>query len=196
MNILIYDKFPIVRNAIMYIIENNFPNTKITIAKSIEDIFLLGFKQEFNILFGDFDLEIRDIDILLKKIKFLNPKLKIIFFSDKYSNLNSYDQVLFLNKNSSLKNIRDFFEINLNLSINSEKSLKCSESNNKLIEQFSTLSNREIQCAILMLNGYSLIQISRILSLALTTISTYKTRILKKTDAKNLIELTMLFYKY
>lgn len=80
MNILIYDKFPIVRNAIMYIIENNFPNTKITIAKSIEDIFLLGFKQEFNILFGDFDLEIRDIDILLKKIKFLNPKLKIIFF--------------------------------------------------------------------------------------------------------------------
>lgn len=196
MNILIYDKFPIVRNAIMYIIENNFPNTKITIAKSIEDIFLLGFKQEFNILFGDFDLEIRDIDILLKKIKFLNPKLKIIFFSDKYSNLNSYDQVLFLNKNSSLKNILDFFETNLNLSINSEKSLKCSESNNKLIEQFSTLSNREIQCAILMLNGYSLIQISRILSLALTTISTYKTRILKKTDAKNLIELTMLFYKY
>ena len=196
MNILIYDKFPIVRNAIMYIIENNFPNTKITIAKSIEDIFLLGFKQEFNILFGDFDLEIRDIDILLKKIKFLNPKLKIIFFSDKYSNLNSYDQVLFLNKNSSLKNILDFFETNLNLSINSEKSLKCSESNNKLIEQFSTLSNREIQCAILMLNGYSLIQISRILSLALTTISTYKTKILKKTDAKNLIELTMLFYKY
>lgn len=196
MNILIYDKFPIVRNAIMYIIENNFPNTKITIAKSIEDFFLLGFKQEFNILFGDFDLEIRDIDILLKKIKFLNPKLKIIFFSDKYSNLNSYDQVLFLNKNSSLKNILDFFETNLNLSINSEKSLKCSESNNKLIEQFSTLSNREIQCAILMLNGYSLIQISRILSLALTTISTYKTRILKKTDAKNLIELTMLFYKY
>ena len=196
MNILIYDKFPIVRNAIMYIIENNFPNTKITIAKSIEDIFLLGFKQEFNILFGDFDLEIRDIDILLKKIKFLNPKLKIIFFSDKYSNLNSYDQVLFLNKNSSLKNILDFFETNLNLSINSEKSLKCSESNNKLIEQFSTLSNREIQCAILMLNGYSLIQISRILSLALTTISTYKTRILKKTDTKNLIELTMLFYKY
>lgn len=196
MNILIYDKFPIVRNAIMYIIENNFPNTKITIAKSIEDIFLLGFKQEFNILFGDFDLEIRDIDILLKKIKFLNPKLKIIFFSDKYSNLNSYDQVLFLNKNSSLKNILNFFETNLNLSINSEKSLKCSESNNKLIEQFSTLSNREIQCAILMLNGYSLIQISRILSLALTTISTYKTRILKKTDAKNLIELTMLFYKY
>ena len=173
-----------------------FQIQKITIAKSIEDIFLLGFKQEFNILFGDFDLEIRDIDILLKKIKFLNPKLKIIFFSDKYSNLNSYDLVLFLNKNSSLKNILDFFEINLNLSINSEKSLKCSESNNKLIEQFSTLSNREIQCAILMLNGYSLIQISRILSLALTTISTYKTRILKKTDAKNLIELTMLFYKY
>ncbi len=57
------------------------------------------------------------------------------------------------------------------------------------------LSSRELECAKLLMKGKSNIEIARKLSLSATTVSTYKKRVLQKTKAKNIVELTMLFNK-
>ena len=44
------------------------------------------------------------------------------------------------------------------------------------------------------MKGYSVNQISKKLTLALTTVSTYKARIFKKTRTNNLVELTKSLY--
>lgn len=52
-----------------------------------------------------------------------------------------------------------------------------------------SLSNREIEVARFLVQGFSLIEISRALHLQLSTVSTYKNRIFEKLKISNLVEL-------
>lgn len=58
-----------------------------------------------------------------------------------------------------------------------------------------SLSKRELECTILLLKGKKNSDISNILTLAYSTVSTYKKRIFKKTNTNNIIELNEYFKK-
>jgi len=55
------------------------------------------------------------------------------------------------------------------------------------------LSKREYQIARMLVKGISNLEISKDLSLSMSTISTYKKRILLKTETENLIELSNFY---
>jgi two-component system response regulator EvgA len=55
------------------------------------------------------------------------------------------------------------------------------------------LSKREFQIARMLVKGISNLEISRDLNLSMSTISTYKKRILLKTETENLIELSSFY---
>jgi DNA-binding NarL/FixJ family response regulator len=55
------------------------------------------------------------------------------------------------------------------------------------------LSKREYQIARMLVKGISNLEISKDLSLSMSTISTYKKRILLKTETENLIELSSFY---
>jgi DNA-binding NarL/FixJ family response regulator len=57
------------------------------------------------------------------------------------------------------------------------------------------LSERELETALMLINGETITSISEKKSLATTTISTYRKRVFEKTKASNLIELAKIFKK-
>ena len=58
------------------------------------------------------------------------------------------------------------------------------------------LSNRELEVAKLMVDGYGNAEICQALNIQKTTVSTYKTRIFEKTGVNNLSYLIQLFNLY
>ena len=58
------------------------------------------------------------------------------------------------------------------------------------------LSNRELEVAKLMVDGYGNTEICKALNIQKTTVSTYKTRIFEKTGIDNLSYLIQLFNLY
>ena len=61
---------------------------------------------------------------------------------------------------------------------------------------FEELSSREMQVAMMILEGQCTREISSALSLSPKTVSTYRQRIYEKLDVKNDVELTRLAYRY
>jgi two-component system invasion response regulator UvrY len=61
---------------------------------------------------------------------------------------------------------------------------------------FEQLSNREIQIAKYLLQGYSLMEIKKALNLHSSTIGTHKTRSFEKLKVRNVIELRELANLY
>lgn len=71
--------------------------------------------------------------------------------------------------------------------------LQCNTNNRAVKNPIESLSSREYEIALMMINGVSNIKIGDKLNLASTTISTYKRRILEKTKTSNIIEVSKLF---
>lgn len=60
------------------------------------------------------------------------------------------------------------------------------------VNPFGKLSKRELEVADMLLKGKASNEIGEIMNLQPSTISTYKTRILKKLNVQNVIELSKL----
>jgi DNA-binding CsgD family transcriptional regulator len=58
------------------------------------------------------------------------------------------------------------------------------------------MSNREIEVCKLLLQGYTMRQISGILSIAYPTVNTYCTSIYRKTNVNSRTELAQVFKEY
>lgn len=200
-NILIYDQFPVIRKAILMLLKKNFKNAEIFVAKDIDSLFLLTIQNNFELIF----LEIINKDIdgfkLLKKLRLANKNCKIIVFSDlKNIKKGTKDKgIILLDKSSTEDKIVQFIRLALygdkyfsdDLIIDDK--IKESTKKEKFINRIDLLSERELQCAILLIQGNTINDIATKLSLAITTVSTYKMRILAKTKTKNVIELSYYF---
>ncbi|MFI0426711.1 MAG: DNA-binding response regulator [Flavobacterium sp.] len=199
-NILIYDQFPVIRKALGVIVKKNFQTSNVVIASDVDELFVMSMKIKFHLIF--LDIINNDVDCiqLLKKIRLTNRKCKIIIFSD--TSLNIYKQkiegVTLLDKNSSEQRIIQFIRLTL-LSDNyfsNELVLEGvhkSKESQTFLQEIDTLSERELECAILLIQGFTVNEISKKLSLAISTVSTYKSRLLIKTKSKNVIELSHYF---
>lgn len=201
-NILIYDQFPVIRKALSYIIKKNFKQSNVVIANDVDELFVLSIQIKFHLIFLDIVNDDINCFRLLKKIKATNRNCKIIVFSD--TSLSIYKRkiegVTLLDKNSSelkiIQLIRLFLvgESYFTDEIEFGSYLKKKKETRTFLEEIDNmLSERELECAILLIQGYTIVDISKKLSLAVTTISTYKRRVLDKTKTKNLIELSDYF---
>ncbi len=200
-NILIFDQFPVVRKALSIMMKKSFKNVKVFIAEDVDELFILSLQSNFDLIF----LEVLNNDItevkLLKKIRLANKDCKIIVFSD-LNNLKKViknDKTILLDKSSSEEKIIQYVRLSLysdkyfsDKLIIEDKS-KLIRKKEKFINEIDFLSERELECAILLIQGNTVNDIAKKLSIAISTVSTYKMRILAKTKTKNIIELSYYF---
>lgn len=188
-SIMVYDKYPVCSIALSTIIKDKFPKSIVKKIDLIDDFFQVKYKDNFDLIILDLQDQL-NVNSLLKQIRIVNINSKIIFFTDDLSfspeMIYGIDNIQFLGKNSNINKILSILEFV------SKNKVELSFINRK--DKIKSLSSRELECATLLMNGYTVSQIAKKLSLALSTVSTLKSRIFKKTEVNNLVELTKLFY--
>lgn len=163
--------------------------SEIQISKTNNLDFLLS-KDKYDLMIFDMFMQ-SEFDLIVNNLKALNKKDKVLLIVENIdvSKLTGLQNITFLSRNSTeveiLKSIRTLLR---------KKKLSTNYRITKTIEQKEKLSKREVECAILLMKGYKVNEISKKLSLAKNTISTYKMRILKKTNTSNIVDLTKSLY--
>lgn len=185
--VLIYSKYPLVEMGLSLFVANKI--SKIQISKTNNLDFLMS-NQKYDLMIFDMFLQ-SEFDLIVNNLKALDKKDKVLLIVENIdvSKLIGLQNITFLSRNSTeveiLKSIRTLLR---------KKKLTASYKITKTIEQKEKLSKREVECAILLMKGYKVNEISKKLSLAKSTICTYKMRILKKTNTNNLVDLTKSLY--
>lgn len=202
--IIIYDSVPLMKHAYNALLGKDL-KCELTFAENELDL-------ENKLNSGTYHLALIDVFqkdrvnlSLIKRISKLNKKLNIAVHSALYDDELKAKALLYgasvvLEKSVD---IDQFLKTILLLSDGSRYFDKKMRLNAKLklvkkknISPLVKLSSRELQIAELLVSGVSNNGITQQLNLAATTISTYKKRILIKTQTQNILELSSLFKQY
>lgn len=204
--ILIADDHSIVRLGVTVIISDMIKDAIISQAKTYEEVYSLLKKERFDLLLLDINMPGGNDINVIKKLLHIQEDLKILVFS-------SYDEHLYalryieagacgyLNKstamselNNAIQNIQErgkyMSDTVKDLYV---QSLLNAKSKSDKLNPLHRLSNRELNVAKLLTEGLGILEISALLSLSSSTISTYKTRIFDKLRVNNISELIELF---
>ena len=189
--VFVYSSQPIIEVGLISCVKKGLPEATIIKTNSL-DVFSVT-EPSFNC-----DLFIFDV-FYSAEFNFINQQLSH-FINDK--------KVIFLIENEMIEASLKNNNINYLHKYSSEREIvKCMRSMCKIhkpiiiyksvtkkIQSKSKFSAREMQCANLLMKGYSIGQISKELSLEMNTISTYKQRLHKKTNTSNLVQLIKTLY--
>lgn len=195
-NVLVAAENYITSIGLATIISDNIIASNITTTLKSEVVSKITDKI-FDIVVFDFQKNNLNDFELVKYISETDSKVKLIIHTSrgidgKYIRFLRKNNIGLILEDYSNKRIVDqlkFYQINIkNSSLRVKNKVKSQEIT-------SLLSNRELEMALLLINGQTLTSISESKNLAMTTVSTYKKRIFEKTKVKNLIELSQLFQK-
>lgn len=162
---------------------------EIKISKT-NNLDFLSLNPKYDLMILDMFMQ-SEFDLIVNNFNTLNKNDEVLLLVENIdvSKLVGFKNITFLSRNSTeveiLKSIRTLLR---------KKKISARYKITKTIEQKEKLSKREVECAILLMKGYKVNEISKKLSLALTTICTYKMRILKKTNTSNIVDLTKSLY--
>lgn len=191
--VAIYSSNSLIELGISVLIENHIPNTRILKIKTLESISSPKFNLSYDVYIFDV-YTISELQLVIGQLSPLIAKKRVLFLINRTDIKKTlpFNNITYIYKDSSA------LEIVLKI-----KSLKKSNSTNlqntrlkktaKYFKNITNLSSREYECATLLIQGYSVSQISEELSLAMSTVSTYKNRIHKKTNTSNIVELINTF---
>ena len=193
-NILLTVENDINRTGITTIITNDILASNIVNVKKSELLKKISLKH--------FDIAIIEINNILKDLELIDyitktdPKIKLFVICNSLDAKNltkikeiSIDVIL---ENSSRKDIVELINSSIQLSKKNRTRLRISKKSNSQ-NLIYLLSERELEIALLLVNGMSVTKISEKKNLAKTTISTYKKRIFEKTKVNNIIHMSELF---
>jgi DNA-binding NarL/FixJ family response regulator len=200
--ILIVDDHLVVRNGVAMVLEKQIEGVIISNAENFfEAIALLKD--------APFDLVILDINILggkntemIDDIRAIQPSVKILVFSAHEEEQYALKYISagangYLNKLCSEEKmmfaINSIFESSTYLSAELVTKLVEARTSKKTINPLDVLSKREIQIAELLINGNGNLEISNMLNIHMSTVSTYKARVFEKLKITNLVELINLY---
>lgn len=195
--IIIADDHSFIRLGLIQILRDEYPSVVITEVSDGNSLI-----QEVSL--HDFDLVISDLDMpgggglgALEQIKLIKPNLPVlilsIFTEDLYAlRVLKAGAAGYMNKNAApyelIKAIERIHSGHRYITSNiAEKILAVIETDKKPHE---LLSNREFEIFKLLANGKTVSQIADSLSLALTTVSTHRSRILEKLHLSTNSDLT------
>jgi two-component system response regulator FimZ (fimbrial Z protein) len=186
-NVLIIDAQPLYSEALASLVTSVMNNADVKQSTNSSEVLDLVRNQRIDLIILDVVIGDRDGMRLAKNILATGFQGKILFISSKdYSSLSRAAYELgangFLNKNEARQTIMDAI-VSVCRGYSMFK-LRHTQSSNNI-----ALSKREAMVFHYLAQGYSNKRISEQLSLSAKTISTYKTRILKKYHATSLIEL-------
>ncbi|AIM36044.1 response regulator [Sphingobacterium sp. SG20118] len=204
--ILIADDHSIVRLGASVIIKESIPECAITQAQDYKEVIQLLNEEDFDLLLLDINMPGGNNISVVKEILEMQPNIKILIFS-------SYDESLyalryieagaagFVNKSTAMAELN-----NAILTIQERgkymsnevkdlyvKKLTQSKAKMNTLSPLSRLSNREVDVAKYLIQGYGIIEVSTTLDLSPSTVSTYKSRIFDKLNVSNIPELIEIF---
>ncbi|HTL80182.1 MAG TPA: response regulator transcription factor [Bacteroidia bacterium] len=202
---LLVDDFALLREGMKLVLQNQYSNAVFGEAGSVPKALEELRNKKWDILITDITMPGRDGIELIEQMRTegMNiPALVVSMHPDDHMALRAFKAGAsgYLPKNVPNSEVLDAVETILH----GKKYITASAAE-KLLQQFETpenkkpheiLSNREFSTAMLMASGKTVSQISEDLSLSITTVSTYRARILQKMKMKTSAELVSYFIRY
>lgn len=204
--ILIADDHSIVRLGVSVIIQESFKNTELTHAVTYDEVYDHLKHQEFDLLLLDINMPGGNNIKVIKEILDIQSDLKILVFSSYDENIYALRYIEagvagYLNKNTAMNElnnaVRSIDERGKYMSDAVKdlyvKKLTTSKSSMDQSNPLHKLSNREMDVAKHLIDGHGILEVSNLLDLSPSTVSTYKSRIFDKLSVNNIPELIELF---
>jgi two-component system, NarL family, invasion response regulator UvrY len=195
--ILLADDHSFVRLGLIQILKDEYPSVEITEVPNGESLVMEVMKHDFDLVISDLDMPGRSGLEALEQIKIIKPDLPVLILSIYPEDLYAV-RVLkagasgYMNKNAAPEELIVAVQ-----RILLGRKYITPEIGEKLLSHFDPdkkphelLTNREFEILKLLAIGQSLTAISESLSLAITTVSTHRSRIMKKLDVANNAALT------
>lgn len=202
---LIADDHSIVRQGVSLLIKELFLNATINFAGTFKDTFEVLKQTKVDLLVLDINFPDGNSLNCITEIKSIQPDIKILIFS-------AYDEDIYamrylnagasgyLNKGSSEEEMKQALKSMIlsgkYITQNIKDRILDSYISKTPINPLEQLSNREVEVARLLIKGYGNLEISELLHIKKTTVSTFKNRVFEKLNIDNLAALIELFQLY
>lgn len=195
--ILLADDHSFIRLGLMQILRDEYPSVKITEVADGEALIQQVALHDFDLVISDLDMPGRSGLEALEQIRILKPDLPVLILSIYAEDLYAV-RVLKAGASGYMnKNAAPYELIKAVQHVLGGRKYITPEIGEKLLETFALnkkphelLSNREFEIFKLLAQGKTVTQIADSLSLALTTISTHRGRIMDKLKLSTNSELT------
>lgn len=200
LRILIADDHTVVRRGLKQILLDEFPSAHIDEAADAETLLMKTTKEEWDVVISDLSMPGRSGMEALQQIKLYHPKLPVLILS-VHSEEHYAIRVLkagasgYLNKESAPDElIKAVHRVLLGKkyitpSIAEQLASGLDKDNDKPLHE--SLSDREFEVLKLLATGKAVSDIADQLSLSVTTVSTYRARIMAKMGLKTNADLTL-----
>lgn len=205
LKIILADDHSVVRNGVSIILKEAFKNLEIKNAQNFTELIAILSNFNARIIFLDINISGGNSTAMIDKIRQLNSEVLILMFSAYEETQYALRYIHagadgFLSKDSSEQGIVDAVKTLLSTGKYVSDALK-----NRILENFlheipinplQNLSNREVEVAELLARGEGNLEISNILKIQMSTVSTYKNRIFEKLKISNVLDLAEILRIY
>lgn len=204
--ILIADDHSIVRLGAAVVINEKFKNTEITNATTIKEVYDHLQYQKFDLLLLDINMPGGNNIKVIKEILNLQSDLKILVFSSYDENIYALRYIEsgaagYLNKSTAMDELNNAIQsiqergkyMSNSVKDLYVKKLTTTKSSLDKSNPLNKLSNREMDVAKHLIEGHGILEVSNLLELSSSTVSTYKSRIFDKLSVNNIPELIELY---
>lgn len=196
--ILIVDGHPVIRKGLTLLLKNNPDFNVIGSVSSGIEIFEFIRRYPVDVMISEIDLPELNGITALRAIKKEHHNLKVVMFSHHPEEIYAISVLkagasAYVSKSENLdileKAIKKVYEGGIYVSEAISKHLKFDETKKTISRLYKKLSIREIEVLRLLSSGKKNKEIARELDINEKTVSTYKTRLYKKLNVKNLVDL-------
>ncbi|WP_179375008.1 response regulator [Winogradskyella wichelsiae] len=197
-NILIVDSHPIVRTGLELFLTNK-PDLKVigSLGSGIE-IFEFVRRHKVDVIISEIDLPELNGITALRAIKKENKSVQVLMFSHQPEEIYAISTIKagasgYLNKGASMEEIetaiRRISNGETSLSEKMDKHFRYEDTRKSRSRMFKKLSTREVEVLKLLSIGRKNKEIAQELDINEKTVSTYKARLFKKLNVKNIVDL-------
>ena len=202
---LIADDHAVVRKGLKQILQDAFPSALIEDVTDAEELLKRVYKEQWDAVISDISMPGRSGLDVLQQIREVHPKLPILILSMHHEDQYAI-RVLragasgFLNKDSAPDElVKAVNQVLLGkkyiTSSIAEKLVTAVDQNGKKFTH-EYLSDREFEVLKLLASGKSVSDISEQISLSVSTISTYRARIMTKLNLRTNADLTLYSFEH
>lgn len=200
LKLLLADDHAIVRKGVRQILQDEYPNARIMEVSNAEELLEQALADEWDVVITDLSMSGRSGLDALKQLQVSRPNLPVLVLS-MYPEEQYALRVLkagaraYLTKETApdelIMAIRKLLQGDRYLTAYQSEALsgQRAESDSELLHHF--LSDREMEVMKLIASGRTVSEIAEMLLLSVTTVSTYRSRILQKLQLRNNASVTV-----
>jgi DNA-binding NarL/FixJ family response regulator len=199
---LIADDHAVVRQGLSLILNDMYNNPIIYQVGMLDEILEVIQVQIIDVLILDIAFPEGDSIHVVQEAKKIQPNLKVLVFSAydeeiyalRYLNRGADGYLSKLSPDDVIRTaITSIVREGKYVSDKTKEKAFLSYVKGESLNELEQLSNKEIEIARLLIKGYGNLEISNILGIQKSTVSTYKSRIFEKLSIDNVVDLLQIF---